>query len=383
MDVETHHILSPLTQVDFFANYWESEPLHIERGDSHYFANLISVREIDALLSDTSQRYPELQLADANRAIAVSDYRGADQRVDAAAVRTLHNDGATVILTAAHLKIAGLADLCRTVTSQFMMRSQANVYLSPASQRGFSPHFDTHDVFVLQVSGSKTFRFYLSDIALPFSNDTFDPALCAGAKLQEQITVNAGDTLYIPRGVVHDAEACGDASSLHITLGVFPLVVRDLLQEIVQVAGERDEALRRSVLHDADLSTEAIAAFFDRCVDKDVLHIARSRLVDEIALGDMSATCQTLQNRPLKFDSVVQVSQRNVINTESKNDYIKIRLHGQILEFEGVFADAVQWLLANGNGRIADVPGLSHEQSLGLCTQLYVSGFLEAAPSVS
>ena len=30
-----------------------------------------------------------------------------------------------------------------------------NAYITPESARGFEPHYDVHDVFVLQVSGEK------------------------------------------------------------------------------------------------------------------------------------------------------------------------------------------------------------------------------------
>jgi len=178
MSNEPHRIFSPITHHEFFSTYWEKEPLHIQRKDSTYFADLVSIQDIDTLLSNTAQNFPDLQLADANRSISASDYRGSNQRIDAAAVRKLHLEGATVILSGAHMKVSALADLCRSVTSYFVMRSQSNVYLSPASQQGFNPHFDTHDVFILQAAGSKTFRFYTSDIELPYT--TWCCARCGG-----------------------------------------------------------------------------------------------------------------------------------------------------------------------------------------------------------
>jgi ribosomal protein L16 Arg81 hydroxylase len=33
--------------------------------------------------------------------------------------------------------------------------AQTNIYLSPPNAQGFGTHFDSHDVFVLQVAGSK------------------------------------------------------------------------------------------------------------------------------------------------------------------------------------------------------------------------------------
>ncbi|MEM7256055.1 MAG: cupin domain-containing protein [Pseudomonadota bacterium] len=239
------YILAPVTRDEFFARYWEQQPLHVERSDSRYFSHLVSVADIDQLLSTGKRSLADIQIADANRDVRVADYSDDNQRIDAAAVRRHYLEGSTIVLNGGQLKIASLAQLCRSVTQQFVMCSQANVYLSPASQQGFNPHFDTHDVFILQVSGRKAFRFYSSEIELPYTDDRFDPANCIEPQLQHEVTLNAGDTLYIPRGVVHDAVACGQQPSLHITLGVFAIMLRDLLQQIVQIAGENDVSLRR------------------------------------------------------------------------------------------------------------------------------------------
>lgn len=377
MDSNNPAILAPVTSSEFFARYWEQQPLHIERSNRQYFSHLISVYQIEQLLADGGQTLADIQIADASRQVSTRDYTVADQRIDAAAVRKHYLEGSTVVLNGGQRKIASLAALCRSVTQQFCLRCQTNVYLSPASQQGFSPHFDTHDVFILQVSGSKTFRFYASEIDLPFTDDSFDPARLKAPELQHQITVNAGDTLYIPRGVVHDAVACGNEPSLHITLGVYALILRDLLQEVVQVAAESDVALRRSVPPGNSIGASELMALLASATDDQTCSVAASRLLDDIALGDMATTNNALVNGPLNLDSTCTVNTDNVISVESDEQHLKLRLHGQILEFDADFARAVRHVLQQQTLSVGEIAGLNSEQQLALCLQLQASGLLQ------
>ena len=53
-----------------------------------------------------------------------------------------------------------LARLCAVLGSAFSSWSRPNVYLTPLDAHGFAPHCDTHDVFVLQITGTKRWSSY-------------------------------------------------------------------------------------------------------------------------------------------------------------------------------------------------------------------------------
>ena len=44
-------ILGPVTSDDFFRQYWELQPLHISRNDIEYFADVLTLAQIETLLS--------------------------------------------------------------------------------------------------------------------------------------------------------------------------------------------------------------------------------------------------------------------------------------------------------------------------------------------
>ena len=114
--------------------------------------------------------------------------------------------------------IPSLTKLCRGLESAFCHPFLANVYLTPRGNQGARVHYDSHDVFVLQVAGSKRWAISGSALELPLKNQHFDPAI-HGVGEPEQFELSAGDAVYIPRGHLHEASATS-AVSLHIALGV-------------------------------------------------------------------------------------------------------------------------------------------------------------------
>jgi len=125
-------------------------------------------------------------------------------------------------------------------------RSQANVYLTPPDSQGFKPHWDTHDVFVLQVEGSKRWRIYAGGPEMPLKDQKFDPERHSPGDVESEFTLAAGEVLYMPRGLMH-AAVTTDAISLHITLGMMSYTWSDLLLDSLAELVERQPAWRANI----------------------------------------------------------------------------------------------------------------------------------------
>jgi len=374
-------ILGPVQGDAFFASYWEKQPLHIDRSDAQHFTSLVSEPALRTVMRDHPLSFPDVQATNAHKDIRVADFTDSNKHIVPEKLLSLHKDGATLIFSRAHVLLPALQKFCLAVTRELNMRSQANVYLSPPGNQGFRAHYDTHDVFVLQAAGSKTFRFYASDIALPFTDDTFEPDANSDTTLHEEITLTAGDTLYIPRGVVHDAVAHGevgdsDESSLHITLGVFPFVVRDLLQELVQVAAEKDIDLRRSV-HPLNTNTnnhnvpgsEKLLEMLRGVCTADTCNEALSRLSDEIAIESISTNSPEALS-DINPDTWLDVCSELVFGTEHYGDQLKLRVAGSVVTVGAPYDLAIETLLENGSMQVKALSGLTNEQQLALAQQL-------------
>ena len=134
---------------------------------------------------------------------------------------------------------------CRHLEAFLGHPAQLNAYFTPRHSQGLPVHHDTHDVFVLQVSGRK--RWLVSDPVweLPLKHQRYERAMGAPGETVLDVVLEAGDTLYLPRGWMHEA-LTSDEDSLHLTVGVNVVPWLDAVQAAVARA-EDDVAFRRGV----------------------------------------------------------------------------------------------------------------------------------------
>lgn len=118
----------------------------------------------------------------------------------------------------------------------------ANTYLTPAGTQGFAPHYDDIEAFALQLEGKKRWRVYKpinEHETLPsYSSRNFDQDEIGDAILD--VILEAGDLLYFPRGWIHQANACNDIHSLHITVSSYQKnSYGDFFMKLMPLAVER------------------------------------------------------------------------------------------------------------------------------------------------
>ena len=172
--------------------------------------------------------------------------------------------GATIRLRSAELFDAELRELTQALEDRLAGRCSGNIYLTPPGKRGFPPHFDLTDVFVIQCAGKKYWRLYeryTEMTELPLGDARWDPERFKPACVPQDLELTRGDVLYLPRGYMHEA-FCEDRESMHLTISVASLTFADLLRKAVGAAAETDIALRRRVpwpAADAEAGLERVA----------------------------------------------------------------------------------------------------------------------------
>ncbi|MGA9276894.1 cupin domain-containing protein [Ilumatobacter sp.] len=149
--------------------------------------------------------------------------RSLDDVVDPNRVVDRYRSGDTVVLQGLHHTDPALAELANNLALALDQPIQINAYLSPPGERGLDVHFDYHDVFVVQLAGAKRWRIWeplertrnpvkgRHTIAGPSLDELGDPLL--------DLTLRAGDVLYLPRGYPHVAESLDELSD-HLTIGL-------------------------------------------------------------------------------------------------------------------------------------------------------------------
>ncbi len=232
---------------EFFARIYEREAIVAHHNAPQRFAGLISLDDIDRIVTTLDLRQGQLALADAASNVDSDAYVDAADFIDRGAVADRYRRGATIILNQAHQFDPALARLCRGLEHVFSSHVQTNIYLTPPNSQGFRTHYDNHDVLVIQVEGEKAWRLYDMPIEIPYRGESFEQGRYEPGPLRQEFLLKAGDCAYIPRGLMHDATASGDQPSLHITVGLITRTWADLMLEAVSEAALRSPDLRRSL----------------------------------------------------------------------------------------------------------------------------------------
>eukprot|EP00658_Telonema_sp_P-2_P039251 TRINITY_DN2807_c0_g1_i2.p1 TRINITY_DN2807_c0_g1~~TRINITY_DN2807_c0_g1_i2.p1 ORF type:complete len:374 (+),score=100.53 TRINITY_DN2807_c0_g1_i2:107-1228(+) len=128
------------------------------------------------------------------------------------------------VLNHADLYHQNLARLCASLRDQ-LVHVYANMYLTPPRSQAVGTHTDDQDVIILQIAGTKLWTLYESPVTLPYTHEMVGKTGPHRAvtdqmreKVVEEVELQAGDLLYLPRGMMHEARTGDGNLSLHLTL---------------------------------------------------------------------------------------------------------------------------------------------------------------------
>jgi len=382
-------LIQPITTERFFQECWEKKPLVIQRDCAEYYHSLLTLDEVDRVLTTLDLRYPNVVLKNAAREIPSEDYTVHGSSLDVAKVYQLFSEGATVTLAYLDTVIPALTAFCRALEAEFSHPFQANVYLTPPGSQGAKVHYDTHDVFVLQVTGSKRWTILGSPLELPLRNQDFDPAEHDAGSPTLDFELCAGDAAYIPRGWVHEARS-SDNVSLHITVGVLVYTWTDFLLECVADACLNDVAFRKSLppgFARKDLPGEQARAVFGRLLQHLSERAAPDKALDRFRDEFLSSCPPLLRGQmaqiaaldQLATDSIVGIRPHLIARIETSENSVSVRCFGRRITFPLAVAPAVQFALDCDRFAIRDLPGgLDAAGKLTLVRRLILEGLLVA-----
>ena len=216
---------------------------------------LLSLDDVDHLLTETAIRAPAVRLARDGSVLAESRYTrsGASLAgqpltglVDARKLLRELDAGATVVLQGLHRYWPPLRDLVAQLELELGHPCQANAYLTPPGSQGFAVHSDTHDVFVFQTHGHKRWEVHTEGRV-------------------DDVLLEPGLSMYLPTGTPHAARA-QEAASLHVTLGINQLTWRRVVEHTVSelLADVPDTHVPAGWLDDPDQLAAPLRDHLDR-----------------------------------------------------------------------------------------------------------------------
>lgn len=280
--------------------------------------------------------------------------------------------GATIVLQALHHSWPPLAELCRALEGELGHPVQANAYWTPRDSQGLAVHHDTHDVFVLQVTGEKRWLVYEPALELPLRDQRYTEKLGRPGEPVLDLTLSAGDTLYLPRGWLHEA-LTSSSDSLHLTIGVNVTTWLDALRTALDECAD-DVEFRRSVPGDGEPEIDLVGRLAERLAPAEVARRRRERLVStrrpilDGQLSELRALDELTVDTPLERRATVLADL----------DGTTLEFEGRRISFPEQVGEELEWLLAaDGPFRAADLPGrLDDEGRLVLVRRLIREGFL-------
>jgi hypothetical protein len=245
-DFNLDWLLFPYAKEKFATDFFEKNYLHIQRNDRFYFEKLLQAHDLDALLGSRQFQFPSLRLTKAGEELTSEKYSN-DKQVDLSRVHKFFLDGYTIILNALHEQNKALGTLVNRLSNDLGHPFQTNIYITPPNSQGFPAHYDTHDVFVLQIEGSKSWRIYAdSPVVLPTKQMEFQKEKHAVPESYTMVELKKGELLYIPRGMMHDAQTNSDLS-VHVTLGWLGYTWTDVLIQMLLEFSKNKDAPRRFI----------------------------------------------------------------------------------------------------------------------------------------
>jgi lysine-specific demethylase/histidyl-hydroxylase NO66 len=222
-------LLNPLTLDEFYCRYFECARVHIPRSSENAF---LDYSDLDSLIRSTSETDPRRLRANKEGQVLVPPRNASPFGCYSWALEK-YAEGATIIINYVEVLDLRCGSLAKSLGASLHARIRFTVFMTPAGAQAFTPHFDTLDVFVLQVQGSK--NWYLADFALQLPTLRQGYLVRYGTDLPRarQILLRSCDVLYIPRGLVHWAQT-SDEPSAHISMDINTVTIGDLMTTAVR-----------------------------------------------------------------------------------------------------------------------------------------------------
>ncbi len=378
----------------FADEHWGRAPL-LHRAGAAAFDGLLDIGDVDRLVTETLLRTPAFRLVRDGAPLDPKSYTQTIRVGGGAVEGTVRPDrvldefaeGGTIVLQALHRQRGPVARFCRELELDLTHPVQANAYITPPTAKGFSVHHDTHDVFVVQTEGHKSWRVYRPLIPLAGASQPWKSSLGDPGDPILEAELGPGDSLYLPRGFPHDAEAREEVS-IHVTVGILSFTWLDLWRDVMRRAPDeerfREPLPVRFADHPPELDAEIevrrkeLQSWFEGAATGDA--------VERFAEGFWSNRRPLVRGgleavwSPDRLDGETRLRRRpeSVFRVKPAGDLVRVILGRREVRMPAYCEPALRRIAAGDAFAVANLPGLADEASrVVLVRRLVREGALE------
>lgn len=362
----------------FIDTVWASH-VHVHETDAWSLVSLLSLDDVDHLLTSVALRTPALRVVEAGKVLPASRFtRGGSIAgtpltglVDPRKVMDLYAAGATLVLQGLHRYWPPLTELVRALELELGHPCQANAYLTPPDSQGFARHQDAHDVFVFQTHGRKVWT------------------LVSGG-VERDLELIPGLAVYLPTGTPHSARSQTEPS-LHVTVGINRVTWRDLIRQLTEdalsdsrfdaplPAGFLDEPSRLSGPLADELATFAkVVAELDPV---SVTEASTTRFLSERTPALRGALTDLVALPALDDSTVLERRPTAACDLRAEGDRLRVLLGDRELRMPLRLADAMAHVRDHPRLMVSDLaPWLDKQSRLVVARRLVREGLLRIQP---
>ncbi|HEC07567.1 MAG TPA: hypothetical protein ENJ12_11985 [Thiolapillus brandeum] len=362
------------------------------------FSKLLCADDVDQLLRYADANYRIVKYAD-GKSINY-DVRKIVNAPDLYSVYEAWEQGYSISIDYLNRYWPALAELCQHLESVTHFRVAANIYFTPPGDQCFPPHYDGHEVIVLQVEGEKEWKVwdrkpeYTLEEGSPVENpESLPPPVM-------ETTLKEGDVLYVPQGFPHQARTT-EGRSLHITLQILPVTVtmfRGLILQAaehlkVRVPDELRGSIRDSLenpglgerlppgfLDHEDLA-DSLQGWFEMPVRSRLVEVAKNAIIHGMTYDRQPATTGHFgflkDIRLIDAGTVFRKRNQSLCTTGLSNGEPWLRFHRHRVVGENGMGELFRFISESDNFSLADLPeGVSEKAKKRVLGQLVRQGFL-------
>jgi ribosomal protein L16 Arg81 hydroxylase len=294
----------------------------------------------------------------------------ARRKLNKARFYELMGGGATLQINWLEQHLIAAKRLCLEVARYAGTQTSCNAYMSFTGGGSFGQHWDTHDVFVIQLIGRKQWRVFEPTLPLPLTYQTHDRSgQSCPAEPALELVLEEGDVMYLPRGWWHHVIPL-DVGSFHIAVGSYAPSTFDYLVQTTAKHLEQQLSARRafSSANYREAVTELMQNLPDVLLDPanaaafEQEAAGRERMIAELNLASLDSA-----SSPLADDAVVSLTTFRSPTLESG----ALIVNGQQVRLEPL-SEAVVGALGNASSlrfgellaRLANVPREAVERAV-------------------
>lgn len=237
-------------------------------------------------------------------------------------------------------------------------------YAAFSSKSSYKAHWDTRDVYAVQLLGRKRWILKAPNFASPlFMQQTKDfPNIEEPKEIYMDIILEAGDILYIPRGWWHDPLPL-DEETFHIAVATFAPTgyeyIKWLLNKVPDILGSRSNLK----CYDDDINNldEISKEFTNMILSKDnydeflISHYAEQRIKTKISLDFLG----NAKKNYLEDDVVLKLNSNNIYLFKD-NKYI---INGNAIQVDDSSKEIISKIFKHERMSVSDIIEMSEDKS--------------------